>query len=63
MRNIETAVKGNILTIKVDLSKEGGLSASGKTVSIGSSKGNKEIDGADGVYLGINVYRYPKPKA
>ena len=32
MKNVEMTVTGNILTIKVDLSKEFGPSASGKTV-------------------------------
>lgn len=59
MQNVTTSVKGNILTIKVDLSKEFGLSASGKTVSIGSTKGNKTIEGTNGVVLGLNVYKYP----
>ena len=32
MKNVELKLDGNILTIKVDLTKEFGLSASGKTI-------------------------------
>ena len=37
MKNVEMTVAGNILTIKVDLSKEFGPSASGKTTIIAST--------------------------
>ena len=40
MKNVEMTVAGNILTIKVDLSKEFGPSASGKTIIIASTEGN-----------------------
>jgi len=32
MKNVEMSIEGNILTIKVDLSKDFGPSASGKTI-------------------------------
>lgn len=57
MQNVKTTIKGNKLVIEVDLSKTQGLSASGKTIIIGSSKGNKEV--TDGVIMGLNVYKYP----
>jgi hypothetical protein len=49
MKNVEMKVDGNILTIKVDLSKEFGPSSSGKTIIIASTEGKTKI--------GLNVYR------
>jgi hypothetical protein len=40
MKNVEMKVDGNILTIKVDLTKEFGPSSSGKTIIIGLTEGN-----------------------
>lgn len=53
--NIEYEVKGNILVIKVDISKNYGPSKSGKSIQIASTLGNKEI--ADNVFVGLNVYK------
>ena len=47
MKNVEMNLEGNILTIKVDLSKEFGLSASGKTIIIASSEENQSISGKE----------------
>lgn len=55
MKNIEMTVKGNVLTITVDLSKEFGRSASGKSVIIASTEGNVAVEG--GAIVGLNVYR------
>jgi len=56
MKNVHMVVEGNILTIKVDLSKEFGPSASGKTIIIASTEGNISVpDRAEKV--GLNVYR------
>ena len=57
MKNIKTSVKGNTLTIVVDLSQVQGLSASGKNTIIATSGGNQSIEGTDGVRLGLNVYK------
>lgn len=35
MKNIEMEVKGNVLTVKIDLSKTFGASTSGKSIIIG----------------------------
>jgi len=48
---------GDILTIKVDVTKEFGLSASGKTIIIASTEGNISIPEKDDVKIGLNVYR------
>ena len=56
MKNIETSIAGNILTIKVDLSKEFGKSASGKSNVIATSEGNVSIEGTKDVKMGLNIY-------
>ncbi len=57
MKNIEMAVDGDILTIKVDLSKEFGPSSSGKTTIIASTEGNQSVPGNEGIKIGLNVYK------
>jgi hypothetical protein len=57
MKNVEMTVNGNVLTIKVDLSKEFGPSSSGKTIIIASTEGNAAIPDREGVKVGLNVYR------
>ena len=56
MKNVEMKVEGNILTIKVDLNKEFGPSASGKTIIIASTEGNVSVPDRD-EKIGLNVYR------
>lgn len=56
MKNVEIKVEGNILTIKVDLTKEFGPSASGKTIIIASTEGNVAVPDRD-EKIGLNVYR------
>ena len=56
MKNVEMTVSGNILTIKVDLSKAFGPSASGKTTIIASTEGNITIPERE-EKVGLNVYR------
>lgn len=56
MKNVQMAVDGNILTIKVDLSKEFGPSSSGKTIIVASTEGNVSIPDRD-EKVGLNVYR------
>ncbi|MCX5829078.1 MAG: hypothetical protein NTV58_13905 [Deltaproteobacteria bacterium] len=57
MKNVEMKVEGNILTIKVDLSKEFGPSSSGKTIIIASSEGNVAIPEKEEIKIGLNVYK------
>ena len=57
MDNVKMTKKGNILTLEVDLSKKGTPSATGKSLTIGSTKGNQPVPGAEGVYVGLNVYK------
>jgi hypothetical protein len=56
MKNVQMAVEGNILTIKVDLSKEFGPSSSGKTIIIASTEGSVSIPDRE-EKVGLNVYR------
>jgi hypothetical protein len=57
MKNVEMSIDGNILTIKVDLSKEFGPSTSGKTTIIASTEGNKSVSGKEDVKIGLNIYK------
>jgi hypothetical protein len=54
--NLKIDVKGEILTVMVDLSKTLGLSASGKTNVIASTRGTMEIPGKPGVKLTMSIY-------
>jgi hypothetical protein len=56
-KNIDVIVKDGKAIITVDLSKNFGPSTTGKSIIIASSEGNAEIPGANGVKLGLNVYR------
>ncbi len=56
MKNVQMAVEGNILTIKVDLLKEFGPSSSGKTIIIASTEGSVSIPDRE-EKVGLNVYR------
>jgi len=57
MKNIETSVDGDILTLKIDMSKDFGPSKSGKTIIIASSEGNIAIPGSEEVKMGLNIYK------
>lgn len=56
MKNIEIQVTKNVLTIKVDLSKEVGPSKSGKSTIISTTSGNVSIPGTDAI-MGLNIYK------
>ncbi|MHB1680776.1 MAG: hypothetical protein ACYCTB_09780 [bacterium] len=56
MKNIEMNVNGNILTIKVDLSKTFGKSSSGKSTIIASTEGNVSVPSKEEVKIGLNIY-------
>jgi hypothetical protein len=57
MKNVELSIEGNILIIKVDLSKEFGPSSSGKTIIISSTEGNVSVPTREDVKVGLNVYK------
>ncbi|RNF26843.1 uncharacterized protein Tco025E_00925 [Trypanosoma conorhini] len=54
-KNISVAVEGSKLFIYSDLSRDFGVSSSGKSLIIASSSGNKPI-GATNAFLGLNLY-------
>jgi len=56
-KNVEMKVEDNILTIKVDLSRDFGPSSSGKTTIIASTEGNISIPGREEVKIGLNIYK------
>lgn len=55
MENIKMEVKGTILTMVIDLSKRGKVSASGKSTMIASTGGNVTIPGTN-LKIGVNAY-------
>ena len=57
MKNVDMSVENNVLTIKVDLTKEFGPSASGKTIIIASTEGNISIPEKEEIKIGLNVYK------
>ncbi len=56
MKNVEMTITGNVLTITVDLTKEFGPSASGKTIIVASTEGNVTVPDRE-EKIGLNVYR------
>lgn len=56
MENIEMTVEGNILTIKVDLSVDLGLSKSQKSRNIATTRGSVKVPGTDAT-IGLNIYK------
>ncbi len=57
MKNVEMNIDGNMLTIKVDLSKDFGPSTSGKTIIIASTEGNQSVPGKEAIKVGLNIYK------
>lgn len=45
--NVAAEIKGNILTLTVDLSQENGMSTSGRTIKVGAVGGNTKVMGPD----------------
>jgi hypothetical protein len=56
MKNIDMKVEGDMLILKVDLSKSFGQSSSGKSIIVASTEGNVTIEGRE-EKIGLNVYR------
>lgn len=56
MKNVEVSVDGDVLTIRVDLSKHFGPSSTGKTIIIATTEGNVSLPDRD-EKIGLNVYR------
>jgi hypothetical protein len=58
MKNVEMEVKGTILTLKIDLSKDFGPSRTGKTIVIASTLGNVSSPNDEKIKIGLNVYKH-----
>ena len=56
MKNVTMSYEGKTLIIKVDLTKNFGKSASGKSVIVASTEGNVSLEGHPEVKLGLNCY-------
>ena len=50
MHNLEITVRNNVLIVRVDLTKEVGLSKSGRSIVVGSSGGNLRLVDKKGRY-------------
>lgn len=57
--NIQVETTDDEIIIRIKRDYDGGPSASGKTLIVASSKGNKQVT-QDGIILGLNAYRYRK---
>lgn len=57
MQNINLELKGDILVITIDLTKEFGKSKSGKSNIIATTAGNISIPNHSDLHLGLNLYR------
>jgi hypothetical protein len=60
MKNCEMKLNGDILTITVDVSKDFGKSASGKSIIIASTEGNISIPEKEDIKIGLNIYKKPQ---
>lgn len=61
LKNVATRIDGSKLIIEVDLTKNFGLSSTGKTNVVGSSGGFVKIDTHPGVSFSLNVCSRTKP--
>ncbi len=57
MKNMEMKREGSKLIIEVDLTKDFGISKSGKSKIIASSEGNISIPDDEEIKIGLNIYR------
>lgn len=62
MKNVKCSVKGDTLTITIDLKAPRWPSSTGKSHNIGSTEGNVSVDGYPDIKLGVNCYT-AAPKA
>lgn len=54
--NVEMKLEGSKLTLIIDISKEQGMSASGKNMIVATTSGNVAIPGTD-IKMGLNLYK------
>lgn len=58
-QNIETAVSGDTLVIRINLKGAKVPSSTGKSDKLASTNGNIDVPGVPGLKLGVNAY-FPK---
>jgi hypothetical protein len=58
-RNVKATLDGDTLTLEVDLSQKPEPSASGKTMIIATTQGNKKLGE---MHVGLNIYKYKDKK-
>ncbi|HZU01992.1 MAG TPA: hypothetical protein VFA10_20135 [Ktedonobacteraceae bacterium] len=56
MKNIVATIEGNMLVLKIDLTKKFGPSKSGTSDIVASTGGNISVPGREEIKMGINVY-------
>ena len=57
MKNVKIKKDGKKLIIEVDLTKSFGDTKTGKSELIASTVGNQPIEGGDGLFIGLNIYK------
>ncbi len=57
MKNVKMTVNGTKLVIEIDLSKNLGVSKTGKSEMIASTQGNISIPSNPEIKIGLNVYK------
>lgn len=57
MTNCEMTIDGNILTVKIDISKRYGKSKSGKNTTVATTSGNIGCPEHPDIKIGLNVYQ------
>ena len=68
-KNLEMFIEGNTLTMRIDLTKDFGLSPSGKTYCVASSGGNAKLFNIPGgenfanIVASVNIMKYAEKKS
>ena len=55
-RNIDATIKGNKLTLVIDLKATTLRSVSGKSDVLATTNGNVKVEGTDGLKVGLNIF-------
>lgn len=56
MKNVDMKIEGNMLVVRVDLTRNFGKSKSGKSTIVASTDGNVSLPGKPEVKIGLNLY-------
>jgi len=60
MKNVDMKIDGDVLVVRVDLTRNFGMSSSGKSKIVASTEGSVSIPGRENVKLGLNIYTSAK---